>query len=108
MADYRLPGASHGVLSLCRMQGERRTVSRLKAMFQGALRRNIEDFERARHKDDGTGTADGAPTAGGRGDRSGAADLPTSAPGSQVQHDASLSHVHSPFGYIKELFTRFS
>ncbi|MES2463427.1 MAG: YihY/virulence factor BrkB family protein [Armatimonadota bacterium] len=83
-------------------------MSRLKAMFQGAVRRNVEDFDRALHKDDGEGTAGKGSESDRPDDTPRAGSLPVSAPGSDVQHDASLSHVHGPIGYLKELFKRFS
>ncbi len=85
-----------------------------RAKIQKAIRRNVDDFERARHKDDIPEAA--RPVNEGRAGRNGdhrddagqVGDLPTSAPGSDETHDPSLAHVHGPFGYLKELFKRFS
>lgn len=77
-------------------------MSNLQTRIQEIIRRNVEDFERARHKG-----SDSPPEAKGEGIASGG-DLPASAPGSDASHDASLANVHGPFGYLKELFKRFS
>lgn len=74
-------------------------MGKIQAMFQRAVRRNVEDFERALHKDNAVVME--KPDEGTK-------PLPASAPGSDAQHDASLADVHGPFGYLKELFKRFS
>ncbi|MBC8102198.1 MAG: YihY/virulence factor BrkB family protein [Cytophagales bacterium] len=101
------------------------------------FRRNAEDFERARlkgtgaeaepypimgHKSGNAAAANGdtaalsakqafatAPSRGGRrADLTAPEDAPASIPGSEATHDTHLKDVHGPFGYLKELFKRFS
>ena len=76
-------------------------MGKLQAMLRDTIRRNIEDFERARHKNSTVEIPEKEPEPD-------ASTLPASAPGSEAQHDESLANVHGPIGYLKELVKRFS